>query len=240
MLPTVKAESIKIVRYAAEVSGRIEGVAAMTNLVPTPERRTVLTNASNTIVTATRALHAIYVTRSQFEDIDHRITFGKGKGVDRGFEGIVAVISESTRTSLADRVEQNPDYRAIFPNGTDEYTSPTIREDEELAADLRTSLAGSNLREKDTFIALIDEVIPVVGPAARELSAGEQQVNRLFQNEINARKVVVDALWEQKRLVETALGRAGKGLARFIFFDFRKLSDADDSASPEPGNVPTP
>ncbi len=83
-------------------------------------------------------------------------------------------------------------------------------------------------------------MLPVVGPAARELSAGEQQVNRLFQNEINARKVVVDALWEQKRLVETALGRAGKGLARFIFFDFRKLSDADDSASPEPEKVPTP
>ena len=40
MLPTVNDDSIKIVNYSAEVSGRIDGVAAMTNLVPAADRRT--------------------------------------------------------------------------------------------------------------------------------------------------------------------------------------------------------
>jgi hypothetical protein len=47
-------------------------------------------------------------------------------------------------------------------------------------------------------------------------------VNALFQTELNGRKLVVDTLWEERKAVETALGRGGKGLARFIFFDFRK------------------
>ncbi len=34
MLPTVGADSIKVTRYAAEVGGRILGIAAMSNLVP--------------------------------------------------------------------------------------------------------------------------------------------------------------------------------------------------------------
>src|SRR5690242_10053493 len=118
MLPTVGTDTIKIVRYAAEVSGRILGIAAMHNLVPDSDRRTSLGNAAQAISSATQTLHAAYTARSQFEDLDQRITVGKGKGVDRGFDAIIASVADSTRTSLPDRNHQNPDYRAIFPNGT--------------------------------------------------------------------------------------------------------------------------
>lgn len=42
MLPTVGADTVKIVRYAGEVGGRILGVAAMKNLVPDAARRASL------------------------------------------------------------------------------------------------------------------------------------------------------------------------------------------------------
>ncbi|HRI64807.1 MAG TPA: hypothetical protein PK156_11215 [Polyangium sp.] len=135
---------------------------------------------------------------------------------------------------------QNPDYRAIFPKGTDEFMTPTIRDDEEAATTLRTSIHGSNLHEKDAFVAQLDAVIPIIRPAAQAVRAGELHINELAQNELNARKAVVDTWWEQRRLVETALDRGGKGLARFIFFDFRKPSAADEPAAPEPETPPTP
>ncbi len=240
MLPTVNADSMKIVNYSAEVTGRIDGVAAMPNLVPDADGRTILINASTSILSVTRALLAAFTARVQFKELEYRIVFGKGKGVDRGFEGIVAEISQSARTSLPDRVTQNPDYRALFPNGTDEFTTPTIRDDEEAATDLRTRLTGSNLREKDTFIGQLDAVIPVIRPAAQAVRAGELHINELAQHEMNARKAVIDTLWEQRRLVEIALGRGGKGLARFIFFDFRKSNGSDEPAAPEPTTPPTP
>ncbi|HRI64808.1 MAG TPA: hypothetical protein PK156_11220 [Polyangium sp.] len=83
--PRERSHSIKIVNYSAEVSGRTEGVAAMTNLVPAADRRTLLTNASTAILTVTRALFSACTARIQFKELDYRITFGKGKGIDRSF-----------------------------------------------------------------------------------------------------------------------------------------------------------
>lgn len=234
MLPTVGADSIKVFRYAAEVSGRIMGIAVMNNLIPDATRRAELVECANAILSPTRALNAAYVARSQFEDLEQRITFGKGKGIDRGFDAIVANVSESVRTSLPDRTPQNPEYRAIFPHGTEEYTSPTIREDEQLATELRAAIQASNITVKNDALALLDAVIPIVGPAATALTESEKQCNALFQAEINARKAVVDALWEQRKNVEATLGRGGKGVARFIFFDFRKGGETDASAPATP------
>lgn len=239
MLPTVNADTIKILRYAGEVGGRILGIAAVDNLVSNADRRVDLAKSGNTIITSAQALRAAYINRLQFEDLDHRIAFGKGKGIDRGFDAIIAMISESVRTSLPDRNTSNPDYRAIFPNGTDEFISPTIREDHQNGSDLRASLMASNLPNKTEFVTLLDGVIPYLEPAAMALADGEKQINNLFQIEINARKTVVDTLWEQRKVVETILGRSGKNLARFVFFDFRKSNDSDPPAPP-PNTPPTP
>lgn len=57
----------------------------MTNLVPAADRRTLLTNASTAILTVTRALFSACTARIQFKELDYRITFGKGKGIDRSF-----------------------------------------------------------------------------------------------------------------------------------------------------------
>lgn len=233
MLPTVGADSVKITRYAAEVAGRILGIAAMTNLVPDATRRAALTQAGNTILAAAQGLHNAFVARIQYDTIDQRVIFGKGKGIDRGFEAVVAAISESVRTSLPDRNTSNPDYRAIFPNGTEPMISPTIREDEAIAGELRSSLAASNVPVKAEALAQLDAVIPVVAPAATALRDAEKHLNDLSQAELNARKAVVDTLWEQRKTVETQLGRAGKALARIVFFDFRKSGETE-SAPPDP------
>lgn len=240
MLPTVGADSIKIIRYTAEVAGRILGIAAMTNLVPDTARRAALTQAGNTILASAQGLHNAFVARIQYESIDQRVTFGKGKGIDRGFEAVIASISESVRTSLPDRTTSNPDYRAIFPNGTEAMIAPTIRDDAAVADELRSALAASNVPVKADALAQLDAVVPVVTPAATALRDAEQHLNALFQAELNARKAVVDALWEQRKTVETNLGRAGKALARFVFFDFRKAGETE-TAPPEPpetGNTP--
>lgn len=240
MIPDVGADSVKITRYGAQVSGRIFGIAAMPILVPDATRRAALSQCGNIILAATQGLHNAFVARIQFESIDQRVLFGKGKGIDRGFDAVVATISESVRTSLADRHTSNPDYRAIFPNGTEEMTSPTIREDEAIAEELRSALAASNLSVKTQALALVDVAIPVVGPAATALRNADQHLNELFQAELNARKAVVDALWEQRKVVETQFGRAGRALARFVFFDFRNAGESETAtpAPPETGNTP--
>lgn len=238
MLPAVGADTIKIVRYAAQVSGRILGIAAMKNLVPDDSRRAALIASGNLIIASAQALNTAYFTRIQFEHFDQRVTFGKGKGIDRGFDAAITIVAENVRNSLPDRTYENPDYRAIFPDGTtDAFTSPTIREDEQIATDLRIAIADSNVPVKDDVLALLDTVIPVVTPAAKALSDGEKQVNALFGAEMNARKNVVDTLWEERKNVEKTLGRAGKGLARFIFFDFRK---ADETESTDPATPVNP
>lgn len=104
--------------------------------------------------------------------------------------------------------------------------------------ELRAGIVASNLPTKSDFVSTLDTLIPVITAAASVLTTGEQQVNTLFQNEINARKTVVDCLWAQRKIVETILGRAGKTLARYVFFDFRKTND-DDAASPTPPHPAT-
>lgn len=225
MLPTVGAETTKIVRYAAEVAGRILGISAMENLVPDAQRRAALEKAGQAVLGASQALMNAFIARAMAEHLEQRLALGKGRGVDRGFEALIANTSETIRTSLADRAAANPDYRAIFPNGTEEFMAPTIREDAELAGVLKARLGDSNLSVKNDLLASLDKIIPVVEPAAKAMLDSEKQVNALFQTELNSRKTVIDTLWEERKAVETALGRAGKGLARFVFFDFRRASD---------------
>ncbi|MDC3957176.1 hypothetical protein [Polyangium jinanense] len=210
----------------------------MENLVPDEKRRAALEASGNKVVAAVKQLVGAYVARIVFEYVDQRIALGKGRGVDRGFDAVIAVSSETIRTSLPDRRTSNPEYSAIFPNGTEEYTSPTVKEDEELALDLRKAVHDSTLSVKADVLALLDKVIPIVGPAASGVREGEKQVNALFQTELAARKLVVDTLWEERKAVENALGRGGRGLARFIYFDFRK--GRENEAAEEPAGAAEP
>lgn len=237
MLPTVGSDTVKIIPYAAEVAGRALGVVAMVNLVPDPERRAAIEKSANNIVAAVQQTASAYVARLLFELIDNRIAFGKGRGVDRGFDATVSITSETIRTSLADRSTRNPEYLAIFPDGAEAYTSPTVKEDDALAAELHKAVEKSTLAVKGTLVALLAQVIPVVGPAASAVRDGEKQVNALFQTELAGRKQIVDTLWEERKNIESALGRSGRGLARFIFFDFRK--DAGQDSEGEPAASPT-
>lgn len=70
----------------------------------------------------------------------------------------------------------------------------------------------------------------------------EKQYNSLFLAEMTARKNVIDAIWEERKTVEKLLGRGGRSLARFIFFDFRSSSPdkADDAPAPAPASPTTP
>lgn len=232
MLPTVGADTLKMIWYASEVAGRTLGIAAMPNLVPDAERRAAIEVSGNKIAAAVKHTASLHVTRVLFEYIDQRIAFGKGKGVDRGFEATIAACSEKIRTSLPDRNSSSPDYRAIFPEGTEEYMAPTIKEDEELATSLRQTVSDSKLAVKGEVLALLDAIIPIVGPAAVELRSSEKKVSDMFQAEVSGRKALVDTLWEERKSVENALGRSGRGLARFIFFDFRSSSGKDAPAEP--------
>ena len=93
MLPTVGTDTPKIIWYASEVGGRTLGVAAMVNLVPDPERRAAIEQAGKAIIAAAQQLAGQYTARLLFEFIDQRVTVGKGRGVDRGFDaGISASI----------------------------------------------------------------------------------------------------------------------------------------------------
>ena len=133
----------------------------------------------------------------------------------------------------------NPEYRAIFPAGAEEYTSPTIREDEQLATDLRQAVDQSKLAVKGEVIALLDVILPIVAPAATALRDSEKQVNTLFLAEQAARKEVIDTLWQERKNIEAALGRGGRGLSRFVVFDFRSPGE-DDAAKKEPAGPAKP
>jgi hypothetical protein len=240
MLPTVGSDSLKIIRYAAEVAGRTLGIAAMVNLVPDAARRAALETAGNLINGAAQQLVGAYFARLTFENFDQRRSFGKGRSIDRGFDAAISTSSEKIRTSLPDRSTSNPDYRAIFPHGAEEFTSPTVKEDPELADTLHAAVSESNLTVKAEVLTLLDTIIPVVGPAATEILDGEKQVNSLSLSEQAGRKLVVDTLWEQRKAVETALGRGGRGLARFVFFDFRKNGEGDAADTTQPPDAPAP
>lgn len=230
MLPTVGSDTLKMVAYTAEVAGRTLGVAAMENLVPDATRRAALEGSGKKILTAAQTAMSAYGARILFQFVDSRAAIGKGRGVDKGFDAAIAQSSETIRTSLPDRSTSNPDYREIFPNGTEEYTSPTVKEDEALAGELRQAVEGSKLAVKAEVLADIDALIPIVGPIAAAVRDGEKKVSSLFNAELAERKNVVDTLWEERKNIENALGRGGRGLARFIFFDFRKPSEQGDEA----------
>ena len=79
MLPTVGSDSLKIIRYSAEVAGRILGVAAMVNLVPDAARRAALETSGNLVHTVTQQLLGAYVARLTFEHVAQRLSTGKGR-----------------------------------------------------------------------------------------------------------------------------------------------------------------
>jgi len=243
MLPTVGSDTVKIIPYAAEVAGRARGVALMVNLVPDPERRAAIEVSANHIAAVVQQAASAYTARFVFEAIDYRAAVGKGRGVDRGFDATVSVVSETIRTSLPDRSTRNPDYLAVFPNGADAFTSPTVKEDDGLAEELQAAVEKSTLAVKGNVLAVLAQLTPVVGPAATAVRDGEKQVNALFQTELAGRKLIVDALWEERKNIESALGRSGRGLARFIFFDFRKdagQAPEGEPAEPPPAPLPVP
>lgn len=241
MLPTVGSDTLKILPYAAEVAGRARGVAAMENLVPDPERRAAIEKSADNIVAAVKDIANTLVARLIYELVDNRITVGKGRGVDKGFDAVVSITSETIRTSLPDRSTRNPEYLAIFPNGAEAYTSPTVKDDETLAVELHKAVEQSTLAVKANLLGLLGQILPIVGPAAAAVRDGEKQVNALFQTELAGRKTIVDILWEERKNIESALGRSGRGLARFIFFDFRKTGGAglEEQPSEPPAGEPS-
>lgn len=232
MLPTVGADSVKIIDYAAEVAGRTLGIATLANLVPDPANRAALVTSGNLIKTSAQQLVGAFVARLTFVYFDQRVAFGKGRGIDRGFDAVISVASETIRTSLPDRSTKNPDYLEIFPDGAEEFTSPTIKEDEELALTLRKVVHDSKLTVKGEVLTLLDAIIPLVGPVALEIKNGEKHVNELFQTEYQGRKAVIDTLWAERKNIENILGRGGRKLARFVFFDFRKGGEAEAADEP--------
>ena len=60
---------------------------------------------------AAREAGAAFSARVLAEYLDSRINWGKGRGVDRGFDATVSAAAEKIRTSLPDRNTANPDYR---------------------------------------------------------------------------------------------------------------------------------
>ncbi|MBI4613951.1 MAG: hypothetical protein HY720_10115 [Planctomycetes bacterium] len=235
MLPNVSADSFDVVTYAAEVAGRIQGVASVPNLVAEEGRRAELVASATTIVGATRSLHGAWAARVVEKMLEGRLAVGRGRGVDRGWDAAVAEIGERARVSLPDRQTGNPDYRAVFPDGTIyPFTTPTIKQDPELAAGLRKALFSSKIPVRTELVAVVDSMIPIIAPAAEAVRNGEEQLSNLFTTEMTARRLVVDTLWNERKSVEKTLGRGGRGLARFIFFDFR----ASGAAEPEGTNPP--
>ena len=239
MLPTVGSDSSKIISYAAEVSGRVEGIAAGSALVPDATKRTALERSATRLATGARELLAAFVARTTTEMFEQRRVVGHGRGIDRGFDAGVATIAESLRTSLPDRTTTSPEYRAVFSTGsTDPFTSPTIKQDPELASDLRQRITDSGSSAKVQMLSVIEALIPLVGPAAAALTTGESAIQTQWDAELLARKKIVDALWEEKRAVEQSLGRSGRGLARFAFFDFSEPGTPSSDTKTDPGVPP--
>ena len=240
MLPNVGTDTLKICWYAGEVVGRARGIASMDILVPDLTRRTAINDSANRIHAAIQALTGAYVARVTHEFVGQRIALGQGRGVDRGFDALVSWASETARTSLPDRSVRNPEYRTIFPDGAEAYSTPTIKEDEQLADDLKQAILASKIPVKAEMVSRVDAAIPTVTAAASGLRDAEKQVNTLFQAEIAARKGVIDALWDERKAIELALGRGGRQLARFVYFDPRKPNGEaakTDEAKPADGEA---
>jgi len=234
MLPTVNASTEKSVAHGNEVAGRVQGVAAMANLVSDAGARGKLEESGNRILAAARDAWGTYTARLGWQVNDRRLVAGKGRAVDRGFDACVAGIAEKARTALPDRNTANPEFRAIFPTGSiAEFVQPAIHQDGGVAATLRQSIDASRVPNKAELLAMLDGVIPIVTPAADAYRGADQRLNELFNAELTARKRLVDVLWEERKNIEALLGRAGRGLSRFIYFDFRPTASPTEP-EPEP------
>lgn len=235
MLPTVNASTDKSVAYANEVGGRVQGVAVMANLVADAAVRGKLEESGAKILGASREAWNAHVARVGWQLNDRRVVVGKGRAVDRGFDACVAAIGEKARTSLPDRNTANPEFRAIFPSGSiAEFVRPAIQQDGESAATLRRNIEASAVPGKTELLGMLDGVLPIVAPAADAYRSADQRLNELFNAELAARKRLVDVLWEERKNIESTLGRSGRGLARFIYFDFRPGGSPTEPGAEEP------
>lgn len=229
---TIKTDSLNIVWHVAEVAGRLLGVARSPTLVPAPEKKSALEAVAERLIGTARNLFEVTIAGKRFEYIEQRLRVGEGRGLDRGWDATVSTVADKGRVSLPDRSTNNPDYREVFTDGTiAPYTKPTIKQDPEIGSDLRKRISTSRLPNRDELVADLDKMLPLLEPAAKAVIDGEKQVNDQFLDEVNARKLVIDTLWEERRTVEKLLGRAGRNTARFIFFD-------DDSRSPAAAEEP--
>lgn len=241
-LPSVTADSADMAWYGSEVAGRLIGITRVDNLVTDPERRAPIARVGEAIGVAARTLFDTHIARLTHEYVTNRVTVGIGRGLDRGWDGLVSETGQTSRLSLPDRSTDNPDYRAVFPNGrTDEYTGPAIGRDPEVATELRRRLASSSIPAREPLVARIDAMMPLLTTGAADVEAGDSRTNELFAAEMAARQALVTMLWEERKTVERLLGRAGRNLARFVFFDYtpKKTRDAvGETTAPEPTTRP--
>jgi hypothetical protein len=243
MLPTPDDGTYRVIAYAAEVGGRMTGLAGCPNLLP-EELRPTFRESGEQIIALTRGLGAAYVATLIYEVIDQRIFVGHGMGIDRGWDRTVSDVSDVGRGAVPDRNTASPEYRSVFEDGTTKaYTQPSIKQDPELAADLRARVDASGLRTRDQMLALIDAIIGLVGPASANVKNGEERVNTLFQTDVGLRGGLTNHLWAKRKEIEGLLGRSNQALARFVFFDFKKSKPsrtAPDSSPSEPAPEETP
>ena len=161
--------------------------------------------------------------------------------MDRGFDATVSAVAEKIRTSLPDRNTANPEYRAIFKDGTaDQYVGPAVKEDPDLCLALRNAIQASSVPAKAEVVGMLEPIQTLLDTAAGGVRSAEEQVNTLFTAELTARKKLVDVLWEERKTIEQLLGRGGRGLARFIFFDFLSAPAAEVPPETEPTPTPAP
>jgi len=238
MLPTTKVGTLKVIPYAAEVGGRLLGVAASPNLLPNAEVRRALEASGNRIIAATRATASALVPSLLFEYLDRRISVGRGKGLDRGWDRAVSTASDRAREVVPDRSTSSVEYREIFTDGTTaEYTNPTIKQDPEVAAKLRQFVENLGLSVRDEMLAILDAVMPLLAPAAAEVREGEERTRTLSAGEVAARTKLVDLLWSERKAAEALLGRSGRSMIRFLFPDFGKSRSPSTGTTP-PGDTP--
>jgi hypothetical protein len=100
---------------------------------------------------------------------------------------------------------------------------------------LRTiSLADPETGRPGCSTTIRDAITPLVATAATAARDGEAQVNALFATEIKARQALVDLLWAERKKLEGTLGRSGRGIMQFLFFDFQKARAGETAEEPAP------
>jgi hypothetical protein len=240
---------MRVVAYGAEVVGRLQGAASMPVLVPDAAHRAAVAGAAERLLAGTHTLMTAAVAELMHEFLENRVAVGRGKAVDRGFERVVGQVSNGVRDAVPDRSTAHPSYRKVFAGGsTAAYTEPTIKQDPEAGAELRRAIVDSGVSVRDDVLGLIDAIAPIVGTAATAVRDGEAQVNTLWAAEVKARQELVDLLWSERKQLEGTLGRPGRGMVQFLFFDFQKnrpgaagedpVPTADEPAAPAATSEP--